>query len=1023
MNRFFADSLGALVLLMGGATGFGCTQKVQGPVPKLEATRDKQVVCNALSDENAELRTKITLRSPEESFSPMSINFLLEDAGLKLPKLFVSLAGKETELRGVQFVDNKTIHATISASSKLAPGEYKSIVENPNGERSEALAFLEIVAPPAIEKVELADRPSGELVVCSNAATRLRIKGSGFRPKDAAPKVELLSCDEAKNLSTCSTQVAELSGVRVESADVLLAELSLKSSLPQDKTLAIRVTNPEEKPCMATQEVSFETASANLSFSAVVPRKGWTGVDTPIQIFGEGFDEMIKLRLRGAGDTGPGSELVDVRVDASGTRIDAIVPAGIAPATGYQLLATGQSGCEQFFDDAFEVLAEPSLTIARVVSPFSWTKAKTPVSIIGTGFESTPRAYLVVPSMKPRLQPLASTSFVNDTSLGSIVRKDLPVGGPYDVVVINPDGGGGKMESSLRVTASTPPSIRSVSPALGDTQTAREVEVSGCNFRSPMRVELVSADQKATATTLGGEPTCDGATVCEDGSPLCKVAATVPTTSMNEGGYVVRAVNEDENTWGDWSLFVVTLPSGKLSTWTKSSESLVVARRDLAAVSGRVNQAARFLYAIGGQSSSDGAALDSIEVIPVDAFGGVGAAFLQRNALASGRSEASVVEHDGYLFVLGGRQDASTALDSVERAKILTLEDQPQVGDAVLKPGKLTAGAWYYQVAAVYDASNADNPSGETLASDEVVVSLAQPGGVEITWSEVPNAVGYRVYRTKEPNGVSSSEVLLAEVGAEARSYVDDGAKAPDDTQRPLRLGETGVWVTLDVKLKRARTGGTAHVAKDPTGALFVYAVGGKGDCGSGVGEMNCVEYAALDAASHTLGSWTESAQQLTSPRYLHGACVGDASKDNQIPTGESWLYLSGGENATSAFEATKIDMGGELLAWQELKPPVSAAPGARTGHGMQLISNAMFVIGGVSGASSSGASLGSAQFSQSFDSGPSDRANFSSSTAELSDARSRYGLVLESGMFYAIGGATGADSSAALSSIESIVY
>ena len=46
-------------------------------------------------------------------------------------------------------------------------------------------------------------------------------------------------------------------------------------------------------------------------------------------------------------------------------------------------------------------------------------------------------------------------------------------------------------------------------------------------------------------------------------------------------------------------------------------------------------------------------------------------------------------------------------------------------------------------------------------------------------------------------NGVSATEVFLAEVAAPTTSYTDDGQTAVDTARIPLRRGSTGVWVTL----------------------------------------------------------------------------------------------------------------------------------------------------------------------------------------------------------------------------------
>src|SRR5262249_53097883 len=144
---------------------------------------------------------------------------------------------------------------------------------------------------------------------------------------------------------------------------------------------------------------------------------------------------------------------------------------------------------------------------------------------------------------------------------------------------------------------------------------------------------------------------------------------------------------------------------------------------------------------------------------------------------------------------IGGTTDGSTPLGSIERAKILGDGDVPQVHDPTTGNGSLPAGTWYYRVSAVKPAGDPDNPSGETLPSDELIVSFLTPGSTTLSWDPVPGVVAYRIYRTPNANGVSSTEVFLAEVAAPTTTYTDDGTVAVDATKIPLGRGSTGVWI------------------------------------------------------------------------------------------------------------------------------------------------------------------------------------------------------------------------------------
>ena len=62
---------------------------------------------------------------------------------------------------------------------------------------------------------------------------------------------------------------------------------------------------------------------------------------------------------------------------------------------------------------------------------------------------------------------------------------------------------------------------------------------------------------------------------------------------------------------------------------------------------------------------------------------------------------------------------------AAHRARILRPEDAPLFEDITaidLDPGGLGAGTWYYRVSAERTLAHPDNPGGETLPSDPLVV-------------------------------------------------------------------------------------------------------------------------------------------------------------------------------------------------------------------------------------------------------------------------------------------------------------
>ena len=80
--------------------------------------------------------------------------------------------------------------------------------------------------------------------------------------------------------------------------------------------------------------------------------------------------------------------------------------------------------------------------------------------------------------------------------------------------------------------------------------------------------------------------------------------------------------------------------------------------------------------------------------------------------------------------------------------------------------GALGAGTYYYRVSAI-------NDKGETLASAETSLVLGGGGGVNVNWTKVDNATGYKVY-----GRTTNAEQLIATVG-DVSTYLDNGSITP----------------------------------------------------------------------------------------------------------------------------------------------------------------------------------------------------------------------------------------------------
>jgi hypothetical protein len=820
---------------------------------------------------------------------------------------------------------------------------------------------------------------------CTGGNPVLALTGTGFHATGTT-------------LPTVTVAGVTLAGVRVSSSTTLLAELP--TSLAAGSYTA-RVTMPEgcavDSPMFSYNPGALVTPR----LVRVLPTRGWSGVDTPITVVGEGLATLSSLSLRGAGASGD-LALTDISV-VSGDILTATVPSGGRAGGPYDLIST-VAGCPLTLPNAFSVSAAPSITITRVSPAFGWTSASTPVVVEGMGFQSTPRLYVIVPSLTPRLRPLARPVFVDASTVAAVVPAGLPPG-TYDVAAINPDGGGGVIRGAFRVTMNPPPTIATVSPGAGTTQTPTTVTITGQNFRTPEVTLRNAAGASFTGTVTAGTGT--------------SLTVRLPTNTTPIGAYVVRVRNPDEGTFADFGSFVVTNPAEKLGPFMATSP-LTVARRGAAAVTSRVTAVSRFLYAIGGDGGASGPTHDSVEFAPVDLFGQLGTWRAQRYRLPAGITSvaAAAVEQGGHLYLVGGATAMGAPRAEVLHAKVLDFSTAPVIADPEatrVRTGGLAPGAWLYRVAAVMSSTDRDNPGGETLPSDQVTALFIFNSTVRLRWGAVPGAASYRVYRSPMVDGASGSETLIATVTSET-TWVDDGTATPRPAgidNQPLALGSTGVWTTRRT-LSTARLGACAAVAPDPAGNLFLYALVGRGSSGP----LASYEYAALSADGGTLGPFTTGAASFPTSRD-HAACAVANPQSAPGVTAGSFVYVTGGFGGGGSLRSTefgRVAAGGSLLSLTD----TNSYSRSRGGASAIIVNGDYYVMGGTTGASLSSPALDSTNLSTLQASGA-PAASFPNAVATMLTARQNFGLSLASAYFFLVGGSSTGTN--ALTSVERTIY
>ncbi|MDP2306516.1 MAG: hypothetical protein Q8P18_10880 [Pseudomonadota bacterium] len=724
-------------------------------------------------------------------------------------------------------------------------------------------------------------------------------------------------------------------------------------------------------------------------------------------VTGEAFS-ALPSNLVGGGPLVPGVTVGDVALTdlvwAPDTLAGTLGVSDPPMAPGlYDLTVTNPGGCPYTLPDAVEITDTPpphlddSIRVDAITPRFGWTSEPTAVTISGEGFVSTPRVYLALAGFLPVSDPeLDQLAFIRGDSLAGVVAAGMPVGGPYDVVVLNPDGGYNYLPDGFVVTAEQPPDIREVLPQAGTTQEATDIVVTGESFDPAATLVLVGADGGETSAT---------ATVID----ATRIEAVVPTTTMSVGAYLVRVENPD-GSYDDYAAFVNRNPSAKLGTdgaWA-AGPSLNVPRAGAGLLASTDTLGRGWLWAVAGD---DGAApLASVERAQVDVFGTISDWKLLGSTLTTPRADAAFAALDGFVWAIGG-DDGTGALDTVERAAILDGDAaaRPEVDADELPGGLLEPGTWYYRVSAVMADDDPWNPGGEGLASEVEVVRLeVGEGTVALGWSVVPGAVAYHVYRTDAVNGAAGEEHRVAE-GILETAWLDEGAAA--GTIGFVPDGGLGRWVELAERLPAPRSHAVAVVGPDADGVTRAWLVGGT-DGSALAGDVWVLE---------ADGTWSD-AGQLGAARMDHGAFA--IGFDEALELGEgSPRYLVAvegdlGDGADNAIEYAVILPGGLLGTFTELDNLDANGQARMDLQGLGAAGH-IYALGGGGGpddAQDSGR--------QSSIDGPDLEMGSWSSTSDsgtFTMPRADFGLAPLRATLYAAGGRT--DTAAATSAVEQVVY
>jgi hypothetical protein len=822
-------------------------------------------------------------------------------------------------------------------SGTLSPGPYTVELVNPGANACSADAMGTILVPPEIVGVDPAN-------LCEGGGT-IVVTGNGFVP---GAKVRLGSNDLPTTFVDGSTLEAEV-------ADI------------QPGTYDVTIVNPDG--CEDTLASGFVIEPMPILYF-VDPPVLYNGINLQVKIYASGIiGNVIEVTIHPEGSPQEALALDFTFDPAEPGRLQAVVPAGLAPGD-YQLTVMDDRGCFAELAGALTIVEELTMAIERVEMPFGWTDSATGVNIYSpaippeghVNFAATPRFYLnpTVTGPDTLATELKFTAFASPLRCSATIRAGLPVG-YYDLVAVNPDGSVGFLAQAFLVTADPPPLVTDIAPTSLANQGIHEIEILGEHFDETPTVAITcrqpnGVDVPLTPTFVSADPT------------RIVVSVNFGVTPVSAGSACVFRVTNENGTYDDHSAMGITNPSLNLTSFDAATD-MEVPRRAPCALAGEATPGARFVYAIGGDngtSKDTDAAIrhSTVEFAAIDAYGTLESWQVQPYELPVGLGFHGCAQLGRFLYVTGGNTAGGT-VNTTYRAKVLDPAEAPVITDVNMsvvpgEPPAMPAGLWSYRISAVMADVDPENPGGETLAGDALLMQtpdISDRLDIRITWTEVPGATAYRIYRTPTRNLPSGFEVLLAEVPAEPRVFTDDGTLVPGDAI-PLPFGSTGRFANLPA-LGKAREGHGVVLSVDPADSTtyYLYAMGGRDQTGAALSSIEWLTITVAPDGSQTVDTdWTQGNANIGTPRWQMSSYLGNnLMAPRTIPAGTIWTYAMGGVTADLQFlvndvVALRVAPGGALGEGVEHRWAVTGMQPPAAGYAGSLFNDQIFVFGGNQG-------------------------------------------------------------------------
>ncbi len=744
--------------------------------------------------------------------------------------------------------------------------------------------------------------------ICSDG-TAFTITGSNFDPK-----------------ATVTFDGAQVDATVVDSMTI---QVMVPAGTLSGGDHTVVVTNPDNKSATGT-----ETGEAKPLMFFVDPNVLTADLTARVTIYMSGLTTAIQtISVAQHSDTmpnpNPAVDLTGVSMVAGHpNQAQATVTGGTLAAGTYDV-TLDDGVCSATLPNGLTIVSTPDIMITNVQPPFGDPTLDTAITLTTSGYPltQTPRIYL---SANGTATALRAVTWLSSTSVSGVVPKNVLPAGDYDVIVIDPiDASGGHvgvLPKGFHLIAN-PPVITNVTPQSILSATTTPLTVTGSGFTANATVYL----QTCSAPTGVVPPTTPFALTVTN--PMAtSLIATVVGGTMADGVVCTLRLYDGLPAdlanpcppggtcvpYADFSAIASTTNSGNRGTFPASTSTptdvvqLPAGRTRLGAVSGHVDAQTRLLYVLGGDDGSEGNAKSDVVATQLSPLGDMLGWTTQRNALMSKRTGQATIRIGQFIYAIGG-YDGAAALKSVERARILDPLDVPALPDVDLVPATtgLMGGTWVYRITGVRAANYASDPSGETLPSDPLNITVpdvtnltATPAiKVSLSWPTMQNVASYNIYRTAI-SGQSAADVeLIGNVPQPTTgttvSFDDTGL--PVSNQKPLPIGSLGNWNAVS-DLTEVRYGPAAAIAHGATTATtdtwYLYVAGGASDTTLGT-VYDSYEWAKVDITladgSQAVSAFTAGTATIGGGRAFLSAYTTNTSIKSDIPADTNYVYFGSG--------------------------------------------------------------------------------------------------------------------------------